>query len=78
MPGCDNLQVAVELSLTEDGRAVIRFNSGSRPIVAGVLGREVVEGVERIYLDRRIHRPWVEYRGWQLSGAISTIASRAL
>ena len=70
--------ISVRIHLTDDNRAVIHFGSQSRPILAGALGVESdSDGREVVYLDRKIHRLGVNYEGWALTGAISTIATRA-
>lgn len=62
------------VTITES-HAVFRSSSQSVPQIAVILGRDVKDGFERIFLDRRIV-PTQLSNGWSASGAITTILSR--
>ncbi len=61
---------------------VVKLSSDHRtaPTTAAILGREIKEGEEIVYLDRRIHRPHqTDYHGtWRLQGALVTELHRTL
>lgn len=59
-----------------DGVVSVKADGRSAPAIANILGREVVGGEERVYLDRLLHRPGQDWGEWKASGAISTILSR--
>ena len=61
-----------------DTDAVIRRKERSNPVVARVLGREVVQGVETVWLDRCVHHRGEDAfeEGWNVSGAVSTVLRR--
>lgn len=62
-----------------DGVAVLARNGRSAPIVARVLGSEIKDGVQTVWLASLIHEPHEMTVGdWALSGAISTILSRPI
>ena len=76
-PNPANVRVSVQMG--EDQNIVIHFVGRSSPVVARCLGvdRDESGKVERIFLDRKIHRPGRVYGGdWAMSGAISTILER--
>ena len=56
--------------------AVIRRDGSSSVILAEVLGKEVTDGVERVYLDRLVHGRFEDWKEFSASGAISTILTR--
>lgn len=56
---------------------VHRSQNSTNATVAKLLGREVRDGLEIVYLDRLIHETHhSELDGWALSGAISTVLQR--
>jgi len=59
-----------------DSDAIARASTRSDARVAKVLGREVREGIETIWLDRLLHEPNEEFEGWVVGGAISTVLRR--
>lgn len=68
--------VDVELKLHEDGQsATVTLSGQSRPIVAPVLAVERDNGgeVARVYLRSKFHSENVNYRGWDVHGAITSI-----
>lgn len=75
-------RIKIDIGLSEDaGTATVRLGGRSEPIVCNVLGldRDNQGNPYRIYMNALIHRTTskgVEYVGWELSGAISTIATR--
>lgn len=58
--------------------AIFERAGSSVAIVAEVLGREVRDGHELVYLDRLIHDPSTSVTGWDCHGAITTILASAL
>jgi hypothetical protein len=71
----DSVYVAVG-----EGMVTLKRYGRSRVVVAGVLGEDKdAEGVtQRIYLDRLVHKPYeTKFIGWRVSGAVSTILTRA-
>ncbi len=49
----------------------------SEPKMARILGREQGRGVERVYLDTRVHTSEIDHFGeWWARGAITTILER--
>lgn len=69
----------------EFGSSHVTLRRGMRSVaaVACILGREVYEalGVERVWLDRRIHRideNGTDWDGWRVSGAVSTVLTRQI
>lgn len=72
-------EVAGSIALGE-GLATVRRRGHSSPVVAKVLGVEAgsTGEVERVYLDRLVHRPGEHNFGtWRASGAISTVLTRS-
>lgn len=59
-----------------DSDVIARTSSRSDARVAKVLGREVREGIETIWLDRLLHEPYEAFEGWVVGGAISTVLRR--
>jgi hypothetical protein len=58
---------------------LLRRKRGGAPQVARVLGRETRGGVERVYLDTRVHEPCDDVIGdWQVSGAVATVLTRGV
>jgi hypothetical protein len=73
--------ITVSLSLSEDEKtATIRLSTRRQPIVCGCLGveRDKEGHTSKVYLDSLIHSSskHVEYRGFSLHGAISTVVKR--
>jgi hypothetical protein len=68
----------VEVSVTIGEDCVTLYEAGrTAAIVAKLLGREVREGYETLWLDRIVHRANFQFtENWQASGAISTILTR--
>jgi len=65
-----------ELSIG-DGVATIRRRGSRAFTTARVLGREEVDGIERVWLDRRVVRNGAVFsKGWRAEGAVSTIMVR--
>ena len=61
-----------------EGVAVIRREGSTTPIVANILGREVGDQNETIYMDRLVHSAFEDWQDWTVDGAISTILTRKL
>lgn len=59
-----------------EGVAVVRREGSSVPIVANILGVEVKDGIETVYLDRLVHNGFQDWQDWIAAGAVSTILSR--
>lgn len=59
-----------------DPQATFSSPTGTKVLVARVLGRTNANGTERVFLDRVVHGPGAAFVGWQASGAVSTILSR--
>jgi len=60
-----------------DTEVAIRRRNRSGVRVATILGREVRDGYEYIYLDSLVHHVGEDTLGeWRASGAVSTILSR--
>lgn len=64
-----------------DGVMTIRRKGISSTVIAQILGRQVLDGVEVITLDRLIHRQGETEMGndaetWSVSGAFVTVLSR--
>ena len=62
--------------IVTDEMAIAHTPSRSYPRIAKVLGRDIVAGVETIWLDRLIQEPDEEFEGWSVCGAISSIVRR--
>lgn len=62
------------------GESTATFKSEGRSavVVANVLGTHGdSEGKPcKVWLDRIVHRPGMEFAGWEASGAISTVLTR--
>jgi hypothetical protein len=67
----------VRVSLS-DGFATFRQKGRSDVIVANVLGTKSDGDGQpvRLWLDRLVHRPGLEFDGWKATGAISTVLTR--
>ena len=62
-----------------EGRVTLRSNTSSTKRVAVILGREVHDRVETIWLDRLVHRAADSFEdGWQASGCLSTVLTRTV
>jgi hypothetical protein len=61
-----------------DGAATFRQKGQSDVIVANVLGTENDDQGQpaTVWLDRLVHRPGMEFEGWETTGAISTVLHR--
>lgn len=59
------------------GAVTVRYHGRTAPVTAKILGTEIRCGREYIYLDRLVHRAGDTWRGFSVSGAISTIISRS-
>ena len=70
--------LAIMRATLGDGVVTVKADGRSAPDVAHVLGREVEGGVERVYLDRLLHRAGQDWGEWTATGAISTILARPL
>lgn len=71
-----SIDVSVQLS-QDESLATVRIQGRSCPIVVPVLGVDRNDGnqISHIYLSSRIHKSKSYYRGWNMSGAVSTILS---
>jgi len=69
----DSANVGVEVDKT-----IVRMfrSSCSQPEIGVILGRLLEDGMEQIYLDRRIHRLNDSNKEWAIDGAYTTILSR--
>ncbi|KZL22676.1 hypothetical protein [Pseudovibrio sp. Ad37] len=74
------MTVSINVEFGSDPDIVtIRKSSRSTPIIGDVLGIETAADGSpyRVFLRNKIHRnEATEYRGWAMSGAISTILTR--
>lgn len=62
-----------------DGVVTIKRDGSSTATVAGVLGKVTKGGAEVVCLDRLVHQPYeTEFVGWTVSGAVTTLLSRAV
>lgn len=70
----------LDVTLGEEGCAVVRRSDQSRPIIARALGvtTDGAGQVVRVVLDRRIHRPGESFSAgdWDVGGAVTSILSR--
>ncbi len=67
-----------DLSVTfGEGVATVRRHGSSSLITANVIGREILGGKTRVFLDRLIHRSGDLAAGWGLEGCVSTILVEA-
>ena len=70
--------ISISIALSKDEKtATVRMGSRRQPIVTGCLGvdRNAQGGLEKVYLDSLIHMSskHVNYDGFKLNGAISTV-----
>lgn len=71
----------VSVALNDDRTlATVRIGTNSTPIVTPCLGVECNDegAVTTVYVNAKIHRcsKSVEYEGWAMSGAVSTILTK--
>lgn len=72
-----NTEIPADVRIGESTATILRQGT-SAASEARVLGRETVDGVERVYLDRLVHAPWEQKLGdWGCTGAVTTILHRA-
>jgi len=72
-------QQTVTVTLGE-GVVVLHRSGRSAAVIANILGQDLdVNGeVKQIWLDRLVHRSYeTEFVGWNVSGAISSVLTRA-
>lgn len=73
--------IRVSLALNEaQGVATIKLGNRSNPIVVSCLGVERSHDGEitKVYINAKIHRDSksVNYEGWEMSGAVSTVLNK--
>ena len=74
-----NIDITATVNLNQDMTlATIKLTGRTMPIVTGVLGTELDDKGDPsvIYLNSRIRARDSDWRGWQPSGAVSTILTR--
>ena len=58
---------------------VVKYRGRSAPVVAKILGRELTDAHETLWIDRLLHEPGQQKLGeWEVSGAISSILHRVV
>ncbi len=72
--GTINLSVPTEVTVGE-GTVSLKRAGQSTVVMANILGRSIDEesGVQKLWLDRLVHRETEQFFGWHVTGAISTV-----
>ena len=74
MPKDSNVSVVVG-----EGVVTVKREGSNRAVLAKVLGKVQVDGVEVLCLDRLVHESHEQQFGeWTLAGAVTTLLSRSL
>ncbi|WP_321794604.1 hypothetical protein [Caballeronia sp. J97] len=65
--------------LVGEGVVTIKREGSNRAVLAKILGKVAVEGIEVLCLDRLVHESHEQQFGeWRLAGAVTTLLSRPL
>jgi hypothetical protein len=65
--------------LVGDGVVTVKREGSNRAVMAKILGKVQIEGVEVLCLDRLVHESHEQQFGdWTLTGAVTTLLSRSI
>jgi hypothetical protein len=65
--------------LVGDGVVTVKREGSNRAVMAKILGKVQIEGVEVLCLDRLVHESHEQQFGeWTLAGAVTTLLSRSI
>jgi hypothetical protein len=65
--------------LVGDGVVTVKREGSNRAVMAKILGKALVDGVEGVCLDRLVHESHEgQFGEWTLTGAVTTLLTRTV